>query len=99
MSRDTALPDDPQILKGMVLSLTRERDTATRGHDAALREHNRRIALLTQERDAAHLKARELEIEKLRLEVELLRLTRWYYGRKADQLTCEQDVAQMLLSF
>ena len=41
-----------------------------------------------------------LTIEKLRLEVELLRLEEVVaHGRKADQLTSQQDVAQMLLEF
>ncbi len=74
MSCDTALPDDPQTLKTMLM------------------ERDRRIATLLRRHD-------ELIIEKLRLEVELLRLRKWYYGRKADQLTTPADVAQLLLSF
>ena len=35
----------------------------------------------------------------LRLEVELLRLKKWYYGPKADRLSTPGEVAQMLLAF
>lgn len=57
------------------------------------------IATLTQERDRWKLRHDEKEIDRLRLEVELLRYKKWYYGRRADQLTTPDDVAQMLLSF
>ena len=64
------------------------------------------VVSLAQERDNAQrqrdswkLKHDQKEIDRLRLEVELLRLKKWYYGRKADQLTSHEDVAQMLLGF
>jgi transposase len=57
------------------------------------------IAALAQQRDAWKLKHDQKEIQRLRLEVELLRLKKWYYGPKADQLTSHQDVAQMLMEF
>ena len=41
----------------------------------------------------------ELEVSKLRLEVELLRLKKWYYGPRADTLRNDGEIAQMLLSF
>ena len=47
---------------------------------------------LAQERDDWHIKF-------LRAQVELLRLKKWYYGRKADQLGSATDVSQMLLGF
>jgi transposase len=53
------------------------------------------IATISRQRDEAQLKAQELEVQKLRLEVELLRLKKWYYGPRADKL----DVGQMLLEF
>jgi transposase len=64
-----------------------------------LLERDRHIATLTQELDAAARQRDELTIAKLRLEVELLRLRKWYYGRKADALNTTADVTQMLLSF
>lgn len=57
------------------------------------------IATLARERDEWKRKHDQNQIEKLRLEVELLRLRKGYYGRKADQLATPADVAQMLLSF
>jgi transposase len=53
----------------------------------------------TRERDEWHVKFQNVEIEKLRLEMELLRLKKWYYGPKADRLQTPGDVAQMLLGF
>jgi transposase len=41
----------------------------------------------------------ELEVAKLRLEMEVLRLKKWYYGPRADGLQTAGDVAQMLLTF
>ena len=39
------------------------------------------------------------ELERLRLEVELLRLRKLYYGAKADRLTHYSDTAQLVLEF
>jgi transposase len=50
------------------------------------------IAMRTRERD-------ELQVAKLRLEVELLRLKKMYYGPRADRLQTPGDVAQLLLEF
>lgn len=91
----TSLPDDPQALKAMITMLVHERDEVKR------QTHQLQIDAQRLELETRQL-AREkqfLEIEKLRLEVELLRYKKWYYGRKADCLTTEQDIAQMLLSF
>jgi hypothetical protein len=70
----SALPDDPVLLKQIILARTGERDEANRRRDQA-------------------------EIKALRLEVELLRLKKWYYGPGADRLTTAGDVAQLLLEF
>jgi transposase len=50
------------------------------------------VAALLNERD-------DLHIENLRLQVELARYKKWYYGPRADRLQTEGDLAQMLLSF
>ncbi len=47
---------------------------------------------LSRERDDWHVKF-------LRVETELLRLKKWYYGTRADRLQTPGDVAQMLLTF
>jgi len=44
-------------------------------------------------------RAGDLYLENLRLQVELDRLKKWYYGPRADRLQSEGDLAQLLLSF
>ena len=44
-------------------------------------------------------RADQLHIEKLRLQQELERYKKWYYGPRADRLTSCGEVAQMLLDF
>ena len=53
----------------------------------------------TRERDEWKQKHDEKELARLRLEVELLRLKKWYYGPQADRLSTPGEVAQMLLQF
>jgi transposase len=50
------------------------------------------VAALLRERD-------DLHIENLRLQVELARYKKWYYGPRADRLKSEDELAQLLLSF
>ena len=50
------------------------------------------VAALLDERD-------DLHIENLRLQVELARYKKWYYGPRADRLQSAGELAQMLLSF
>jgi transposase len=69
-----SLPDDPAILKQIIATRTRERDTWKSKHD-------------------------DKEVRCLRLEVELLRLKKWYYGPRADALKHYTDAAQLLLTF
>jgi transposase len=82
------LPDDPEALKSMIVALTQERDAATQQRNQAMRDCH----AVARDRDT-------WQIKFLRAETELLRLKKWYYGRKADQLTSHQDVAQMLMEF
>jgi transposase len=44
-------------------------------------------------------RADDLYLENLRLQVELGRLRKWYYGPRADQLQSEGELAQLLLGF
>lgn len=62
-------------------------------------QRERRIATLVREHDAAARDRDAWQIKFLRAETELLRLRKWYYGRKADQLATTADLAQMLLGF
>jgi len=57
------------------------------------------LATRTREREDLRRQRDELQIAKLRVEVELLRLKKLYYGPRADRLTTPGDVAQMLLEF
>ena len=43
--------------------------------------------------------AEELRVEMLRLQLELERFKKWYYGPRADRLQSAGEVAQMLLEF
>src|ERR1700683_1012447 len=57
------------------------------------------IATRTRERDEANRRHDQAQIKALRLEVELLRLKKLYYGPRADRLQTPGEVAQMLLGF
>jgi len=50
-------------------------------------------------RDQEKKRAEELQVENLRLQLELQRYKKWYYGPRADRLQSDQDVSQMLLNF
>ncbi|EQD66938.1 transposase IS66, partial [mine drainage metagenome] len=41
----------------------------------------------------------DLQVENLRLQLELDRYKKWYYGPRADRLQSDNDLAQMLLTF
>ena len=41
----------------------------------------------------------QLQVELVRVNLELERYKKWYYGPRADRLQSDQDVAQMLLNF
>src|SRR5260370_10913400 len=44
-------------------------------------------------------RAEELYLENLRLQLELQRYKKWYYGPRADRLATSADLAQALLEF
>jgi transposase len=83
-----ALPDDSQALKAMLRTLINERDQAKRRadiHEQLAEQQSRR--------------ANDLHVENLRLQLELERYRKWYYGPRADRLQSPGDLAQMLLNF
>jgi len=64
------------------------------------------LCSLLQERDQQKQRAQEqtkraddLHVENLRLQVELARYQKWYYGPRADRLRSSGDLLQMLLDF
>jgi transposase len=82
------LPDDSQALKAMLHGLVRERD-----------EEKRRAAEQARRAEEQARRANDLQVENLRLQVELDRYRKWYYGPRADRLQSSADLAQMLLNF
>ena len=83
-----ALPDDSQALKAMLRTLINERDEEKRRAD----EYERRAKQEARRGD-------ELRVEMLRLQLELERYKKRYYGPRADRLQTSADLAQMLLNF
>ena len=57
------------------------------------------IRSLLLERDGEKRRADDLQVENLRLQMELERFRKWYYGPRADRLQSDNDLAQMLLTF
>ena len=83
-----ALPDDSQALKAMLRTLIEERDQEKQRAD----KHQQRAEQEARRSD-------ELRVEMLRLQLELERYKKWYYGPRADRLQSSGDLAQMLLNF
>ena len=83
-----ALPDDSQALKAMLRALLNERD-----------QEKRRADMHEQLAEKQSRRANDLHVENLRLQLELERYRKWYYGPRADRLQSSGDLAQMLLTF
>ena len=82
------LPDDSEALKAILRTLMRERDDEKQRadkHEQLAEEQTRR--------------GNDLYVENLRLQLELDRYRKWYYGPRADRLQSSADLAQMLLTF
>ncbi len=82
------LPDDSQALKAMLLALLNERD-----------QEKRRADIHEQLAEQQSRRANDLHVENLRLQLELERYRKWYYGPRADRLQSSDGLAQMLLTF
>jgi transposase len=83
-----ALPDDSEALKAMLRTLMRERDEEKQRAD----QHEQRAKQEARRSD-------ELRVEMLRLQLELERYKKWYYGPRADRLQSPAELAQLLLNF
>jgi transposase len=57
------------------------------------------VRSLLLERDRAQQRAEQLHVEMLRLQQELARYKKWYYGPRADRLESSGDLAQLVLDF
>ena len=81
-----ALPEDPVALKALLRAALAERDQAQqRAEQARAAQQGKR--------------ADDLYLEKLRLQLELDRYKKWYYGPRADRLKSPGELAQALLNF
>src|SRR6266702_8954236 len=72
----------------MLCALLRERD----------RERQRAVEQAKRAQEQTK-RADDLHVENLRLQVQLARYKKWYYGPRADRLPSSGDVAQALLDF
>jgi transposase len=82
------LPQDREALEAMFRSLLVERD-----------EQRRRAEQETKRAEQQAKRAEELHLENLRLQLQLHRYKKWYYGPRADRLVTSGEVAQALLEF
>ena len=82
------LPQDRESLEAMVRSLILERE-----------QQKQRATDLQGETLRQTKRAEELYLQNLRLQLELERYKKWYYGPRADRLSSSQDLAQALLEF
>jgi transposase len=97
-----ALPDDSQALKAMLAALMRERDEEKRRADKHVQLADEQSKLANEQSKRANeqsKRANDLHVENLRLQLELDRYRKWYYGPRADRLQSSGDLAQMLLNF
>src|ERR1700735_4192446 len=81
-------PQDRESLEAMVRSLILEREQQKQ------QANDLQVETLRQTK-----RAEELYLQNLRLQLELERYKKWYYGPRADRLATNEDLAQALLEF
>lgn len=89
------LPDDAASLKALLLALIAAQEQEKQRADA-LQKQVEQQSFLTA---SLQKKSDELYIENLRLQVEVDRFKRWYYGPRADKLRTALEFGQLLLAF
>ena len=89
------LPEDSASLKAMLCAVMAERDQERQRAEEQHKRAEEKSALA--ERLQQH--ADELYVQNLRLQMELARYKKWYYGPRADRLATSGEVAQALLEF
>jgi transposase len=82
------LPQDHESLAAILHSLILEREQQKQ----RVEQENKRANDLQKRSD-------ELYLENLRLQLELERYKKWYYGPRADRLASSRDIGQVLLEF
>ena len=94
-----SLPNDPQLLKALLieraqlLGVRENRIAELQDHNQQIKLEIQRIESLRQQQIAG------LELEKLRLQQQLLVAMKKLYGPRGDSLSSTGDVAQLLLEF
>jgi len=89
------LPNDAASLKAMLRSLMAAHEQEKQRAD----QQTKRAEQLQYRADGLQKKSDDLYIENLRLQVEVDRFKRWYYGPRADRLSTSLELGQMLLAF
>src|SRR6202795_773672 len=89
------IPQDREALEAMVRSLILEREEQRQ----RVEHESERANDLHGESLRQRKRADELYLENLRLQLELQRYKKWYYGPRADRLATSADLAQALLEF
>src|SRR6202161_4223215 len=89
------LPQDREALEAMVRSLILEREQQRQ----RVEQESKRANDLQGESLRQRKRAEELYLQNLRLQLELERYKKWYYGPRADRLATSADLAQVLLDF
>ena len=94
-AKSNDLPQDREALEAMVRSLILEREEQRQ----RVEQESERANDLHGESLRQRKRADELYLENLRLQQELQRYKKWYYGPRADRLATSADLAQALLEF
>lgn len=82
------LPEDSESLRALLRMLLEERDRQTQRAEEQTRRAEQQIQ-----------RANDLQLQILRLQVELERYKKLYYGPRGDRLRSLDDLAQLLLEF
>ena len=89
------LPEAPATLTARLLAALAERDRERQRAEAQEALAREKSALAAQQGKRAD----ELYVQNLRLQLELARYKKWYYGPRADRLKSSAELAQVLLNF
>ena len=102
------MPEDPELLaivRTLLWERNREKQRAEeleqRAEEQALRAQAQEQRAQAQEQRAEEQaqRAEEFRVELLRLQLELERFKKWYYGPRADHLQSTDELSQLLLNF
>jgi transposase len=91
----TNLPEENDALKALLRSLLEERNREKQQAE----EQRNRAEKQTRRAEEQAQRANDLYLENLRLQLELERFRKWYYGPRADRLHASGDLPQVLLNF